>query len=122
MVRLWAVLAASIVLAGCAAGRVSFDNVTPAAPVRVQAEEFRPEGPGAFPAVVLMHGCHGVSPAVRGWGRWLRARGYVAAVVDSGASRGLGGQCTRGEALPDTARFGDRSGPPERLQARPDVD
>ena len=81
MVRLWAVLAASIVLAGCASGRVSFDNVTPAAPVRVQAEEFRPQGPGAFPAVVLMHGCHGVSPAVRGWGGWLRARGYVALVV-----------------------------------------
>src|SRR5947207_2376193 len=122
MVRLWAVLAASIVLAGCATGRVSFDNVTPAAPVRVQAEEFRPEGPGAFPAVVLMHGCHGVSPAVRGWGRWLRARGYVALVVDSWGSRGLGEQCTPGEDLPNTARFDDAIGALEWLQARPYVD
>ena len=122
MVRLWAVLAASIVLAGCATGRVSFDNVTPAAPVRVQAEEFRPQGPGAFPAVVLMHGCHGVSPAVRGWGRWLRARGYVALVVDSWASRGLGEQCTPGEDLPNTARFDDAVGALRWLQSRPYVD
>jgi dienelactone hydrolase len=122
MVRFWAVLAASIVLAGCATGRVSFDNVTPAAPVRVQAEEFRPEGPGAFPAVVLMHGCHGVSPAVRDWGRWLRARGYVALVVDSWVSRGLGEQCTPGEDLPNTARFDDAIGALKWLQARRYVD
>jgi len=122
MVRLWAVLAASIVLAGCATSRVSFDNVTPAAPVRVQAEELRPDGAGAFPAVVLMHGCHGVSPSLREWGRWLRARGYVALVVDSWASRGLGEQCTPGEDVPNTARFDDAIGALRWLQARPYVD
>src|SRR5256885_14208138 len=122
MVRFWAVLAASIVLAGCATGRVSFDNVTPAAPVSVQAEEFRPAGAGAFPAVVLMQGCHGVSASIRDWGRWLRARGYVALVVDSWASRGLGEQCTPGEDLPNTARFDDAIGALKWLQARPYVD
>src|SRR5437773_5871410 len=83
----WAAIAASVFLAACATGRVSFDNVTPGAPVRVKAEEFRPEGRGSFPAIVLMHGCHGVSRSVRDWGRWFRERGYVALVVDSWGSR-----------------------------------
>src|SRR5206468_4322344 len=61
-------------------------------------------------------------PAVRGWGRWLRARGYVALVVDSWASRGLGEQCTPGEDLPNTARFDDAIGALKWLQARPYVD
>src|SRR5213594_4440584 len=106
----WAAIAASVFLAACATGRVSFDNVTPGAPVRVKAEEFRPEGRGSVPAIVLMHGCHGVSRSVWDWGRWFRERGYVALVVDSWGSRGLGEQCTPGEDLPNTARFDDAIG------------
>jgi len=118
----WAAIAASVLLAGCATGRVSFDNVTPGAPVRVKAEAFRPEGNGPFPALVLMHGCHGVSESVRGWGRWFRARGYVALVVDSWGSRGLGEQCTPGEDLPNTARLDDAIGALRWLHSRPYVD
>jgi len=115
-------LLALVLLAGCATGRVSFDNVTPRAPVRVRAEEFRPEGTGPLPAIVLMHGCHGVSKSIRDWGRWFRGHGYVALVVDSWASRGLGEQCTPGEDLPNTARFDDAIGALRWLQARPYVD
>ena len=115
-------LLALVLLAGCATGRVSFDNVTPRAPVRVRAEEFRPEGTGPLPAIVLMHGCHGVSTSIRDWGRWFRGHGYVALVVDSWASRGLGEQCTPGEDLPNTARFDDAIGALRWLQARPYVD
>ena len=117
----WAAIAASVFLAACATGRVSFDNVTPGAPLRVKAEEFRPEGRGSFPAIVLMHGCHGVSRSVRDWGRWFRERGYVALVVDSWGSRGLGEQCTPGEDLPNTARFDDAIGALRWLHARPYV-
>ena len=115
-------LLALVLLAGCATGRVSFDNVMPGAPVRVRAEEFRPEGTGPLPAIVLMHGCHGVSTSIRDWGRWFRGHGYVALVVDSWASRGLGEQCTPGEDLPNTARFDDAIGALRWLQAQPYVD
>jgi dienelactone hydrolase len=111
-----------LLLAGCATGRVSFDNVTPNAPVRVRAEEFRPHGSGPFPAVVLMHGCHGVSGSIRDWGRWFRDHGYVALVVDSWTSRGLGEQCTPGVDVPNTARFDDAIGALRWLQAQPSVD
>jgi dienelactone hydrolase len=120
--RLWAALAATLLFAGCATGRVSFDNVTPGAPVRIRAQELRPPGNSRFPALVLMHGCHGVSESVRGWGRWFREHGYVALVVDSWGSRGLGEQCTPGEDLPNTARLDDAVGALRWLHARPYVD
>ena len=47
-----AALAASVVFAGCASAAVSFDNATPGAALRITAEEYRPGGGGAFPAVV----------------------------------------------------------------------
>jgi dienelactone hydrolase len=117
----WLVFVAALV-AGCATGRVTFDNVTPGAPVRVRAAAFEPDGAGPFPAVVLMHGCHGVSPSIRDWARWFRARGYVALVVDSWRSRGLDEQCTPGVDLPNTARFDDAIGALRWLQAQPNVD
>lgn len=117
-----AILAASVVLAGCAPAVVSFDNVTPGASLRIPAEEFRPSGSGAFPAVVLMHGCHGVSESNRGWARWLSDRGYVALVVDSWRPRGLSEACTPGEELPNTARFDDALGALRWLHGRPYVD
>lgn len=120
--RLWAALAATVLFAGCATGRVSFDNVTPGAPVRVRAEEFRPHADGRLPALVLMHGCHGVSASVRDWGRWFREHGYVALVVDSWGSRGLAEQCTPGEDLPNTARLDDAVGALRWLQSQPYVD
>jgi dienelactone hydrolase len=117
-----AMLVASVLLAGCARAVVSFDNVTPGAPLRISAEEFRPSGSGAFPAVVLMHGCHGVSDSNRDWARWLSERGYVALVVDSWRPRGLSEACTPGEELPNTARFDDAIGALRWLHARRYVD
>jgi dienelactone hydrolase len=115
-------LAASVLLAGCVSAAVSFDNATPAAPLRVPAHEYRPAGPGVFPAVVLMHGCHGVSDSNRGWAHWLRDRGYVALLVDSWAPRGLVEACTPGEELPNTARFDDAIGALRWLHGRGYVD
>src|SRR5437867_9813743 len=39
--------------------------------------ELRPDGDGPFPAVVLLHGCHGVSTSTHAWARWFRDRRYV---------------------------------------------
>jgi dienelactone hydrolase len=83
----WAVLAASVILSACAGPSVSFPNATPGAPRVIPAAEVRPEGVGPFPAVVLMHGCHGVSASTRQWAGWFRDHGYVALIVDSWAPR-----------------------------------
>lgn len=117
-----AILVASVVLVGCAPAVVTFENVTPGVALRIPAEEFRPSGAGAFPAVVLMHGCHGVSESNRDWARWLSDRGYVALVVDSWRPRGLSEACTPGEELPNTARFDDAVGALRWLHGRPYVD
>jgi len=117
-----ALLVASVLFAGCAPAVVSFDNVTPGAALRIPAEEFRPSGSGAFPAIVLMHGCHGVSESNRDWARWLSDRGYVALVVDSWRPRGLVEACTPGEELPNTARFDDAIGALRWLHRRSYVD
>ena len=117
----WAAFAASVLLAGCAPA-LSFPNATVDQPLRVPAYETRPDGSGPFAAVVLMHGCHGVSPSVRDWGRWFRERGYVALIVDSWAARGIKDGCVPGPDLPSTERFADAVGALRWLQSRPYVD
>lgn len=114
---------AAFVFTGCASGGL-FPNATPGAPRMVPAEEFVPDGAGPFPAVVLMHGCHGVSASNFEWARWFRERGYVALVVDSWKARGMKkGLCTpRSKDVPNTERFDDVVGALKYLQSRPYVD
>src|SRR5947209_2193586 len=76
-----------LVLTGCASSTVRFPNATPATPREVPGQVYRPEGTGPFPAVVLLHGCQGVLPSTRPWGRWVKERGYLALVVDRWAGR-----------------------------------
>lgn len=109
--------------AGCA-GSISFENVTPKAPARIEGRLVKPDGPGPFPALVLLHGCHGVSPQIYAWGRWLADRGYVAFVVDSYGPRKEPADCKDDpspNATPNTARFDDAIGALRYLQSRPDV-
>jgi dienelactone hydrolase len=115
----------ALAVVGCA-GRVGFPNATPDQPVRLQGVLVRPSGPVApAPAVVLMHGCHGVSAQTNRWARWLADRGYVALTVDSFGSRELRGDCQGDETgkadLPNTARFDDAVGALRFLQAQPFV-
>ena len=70
----------------------------------------KPEGPGPFPAVVIMHDCSGLGPRSSGapgrWARELGSRGYVTVIPDSFTTRGHpDGVCTdaspsRGEVAP----------------------
>ncbi len=60
---------------------------------------FKPDGPGPFPAVVIMHDCSGLGPRSSGaperWARELLGRGYVILIPDSFTTRGhAGGVCT----------------------------
>jgi dienelactone hydrolase len=119
-------LLASTVIAGCTTTSRSFPNATPGKPLTVTAWEERPEGPGPFPAVVLMHGCHGVSESNHEWSRWLRGQGYVALLVDSWGPRNADRTCAPnkpGESdLPNTERFDDAIGALRWLHSRPYVD
>jgi dienelactone hydrolase len=107
--------------AGGCAGSISFENATPKTPARVEGRLVRPDGPGPFPALVLLHGCHGVSPQVYAWARWLADRGYVAFVVDSYGPRKELADCKvdpRPNATPNTARFDDAIGALRYLQSQ----
>jgi dienelactone hydrolase len=107
---------------GCAA-EVSFQSATPGAPEAITADMVRPFGAGPFPAVVLLHGCEGVSPQLGRWARWLADRGYVALVVDSFGPRRVAGDCPpeSPDDIPVTARLDDAMGALRWLQARPYV-
>jgi dienelactone hydrolase len=124
MVRLVAgVLAVCGLLAGCAAQGVRFINASPVAPRPVPAWFWRPAGEGPFPAVMLLHGCHGVSPSTQAWGRWFRDRGYIALVVDSWAARGMQEGCSPTSLdLPSAERFDDAIGALRWLHRQREVD
>jgi dienelactone hydrolase len=124
--RRWlAVITAVVALSGCATGNVSFTNLTPGKPEKIHGHLSKPDGDGPFPAVVLMHGCAGVTPPLHRWARWFVERGYVALVVDSFGSRGFSGDCkpeaAGKEELPITARFDDAGGALRHLMSEPYV-
>jgi dienelactone hydrolase len=116
-------VAAALALAACGHASVQFRNATPAAPLPIVAKIYRPQGPGPFPAVVLLHGCEGVSKLNDRWARWLRERGYVALVVDSWTPRGLTQTCSFSiPDVPSTERLDDAIGALRYLHAMPGID
>jgi dienelactone hydrolase len=52
-----------------------------------------PNGPGPFPAVILLHGCNGLGPGIWDWARRLNSWGYAALVLDSFSARGVTTVC-----------------------------
>ena len=55
----------------------------------------KPDGVGPFPAVILLHGCGGISPKRdHRWAERLSGWGYVTLQVDSFRPRGLSSVCT----------------------------
>src|SRR5439155_5252976 len=66
---------------------------------QIPATVSKPDGPGPFPAVVIMHDCSGLGLTSSGapdrWARELVGRGYVVLLPDSFTTRGFpGGVCT----------------------------
>jgi dienelactone hydrolase len=118
------VIALAAFVVGCAGPtRVTYQNATPDKPEMIRASVTRPSGPGPFPAVVIMHGCGGVSPQLERWSRWFADHGYVGMVVDSFGPRKVKGDCApeSPEDIPVTARLDDAIGALRWLQAQPDV-
>jgi dienelactone hydrolase len=66
---------------------------------QIPATVSKPDGPGPFPAVVIMHDCSGLGPTSSGapdrWARELVERGYVVVLPESFTTRGhASGVCT----------------------------
>ena len=122
------ILLAAALVAGCATSRgsdapVKFVNATPGGGRQVPGTIYWPAGDGPFGALVLFHGCHGVSPSNHAWARWLQERGYVALVVDSWSARGITDGCAAEQPdVPNTERFDDAMGALRFLQADARVD
>ena len=86
-----------------------------------------PEGPGPFPAVVVLHTCVGKVGHADRWADRLAAAGYAALVVDSMKPRGLENPVgrllvCRGSTLTGTDRAADVLVSLEHLRGLPRVD
>jgi len=110
MGRRLGILICSLLLLAASAARAASYEVTwvefPAlrefdgAPVELSALMYRPQGPGPFPALVLLHGCGGmytnsgyITASYRYWAELLALEGYIALLVDSFNPRGQRSIC-----------------------------
>jgi dienelactone hydrolase len=84
-------------------------------------ELLAPQGGGPFPAVVVMHGCDGVSAHTRAWAQRLVGWGYAALIVDSFRPRGISSVCNRGLTVPPSVRAADAVAAKAYLQGLPNI-
>jgi dienelactone hydrolase len=92
-------------------------------PAVIWAELRLPRG-GAerVPAVVLAHGCGGLSPTPSGWGAEFLRAGYAIFVVDSFGGRGIQNTCAGRERINMGSRVADAYRALEFLARHPRVD
>lgn len=81
----------------------------------------RPEGPGPFPAVVLLHGCGGIQRNTAVWRRFFTERGYAVFAVDSFGPRGVKEICHDAGVVTWSMRGADAFGALDYLAAQPFV-
>jgi dienelactone hydrolase len=81
-----------------------------------------PPGTDALPAVVLMHGCQGISGAEVGWATTLNRLGIATLVVDSFRGRGIAETCTGKEFLHAASALVDAYRALDLLAANPRID
>jgi dienelactone hydrolase len=81
-----------------------------------------PNGQPPFPAVVVLHGCNGVSPNTRTWARRLASWGYAALILDSFTSRNINNVCGHGLDLSGRERGKDALAAAAYLRTRADID
>jgi dienelactone hydrolase len=133
-VRLVAACLTAVALGGCAAaappppplaadltGRVPVTSGRGAAAVTLSGVLALPAGDAAAPAVVLMHGCSGVTGTVRRWADALGRWGYATFVLDSFGGRGIASVCESG-ALRSEDRVDDAYAGLALLARHPRVD
>jgi dienelactone hydrolase len=115
------VVLAILLACGCASAPVPFPS-EPRAGSRFHSFAM-PEGPGPFPAIVLLHACGGVRPHIAMWMETLKARGYASLAVDSFTARG-GGECVLPHYFPASMDevADDAIAALEHLRSRPGID
>jgi dienelactone hydrolase len=91
-------------------------------PVSISGDLKFPVGTGPFPAVVLAHGCSGITDAEKGWEEVLRGWGYATFVVDSFGGRGLKDVCENVKPLGPFQRMPDVYGALQILITHPQID
>jgi dienelactone hydrolase len=105
-----------------ASNAAGFDEASIGAPGSdARAELYRPDGPGPFPAMIVLHGCSGVTQSTRAWSKRLASWGYVALLVDSLRPRGWTNVCNHGRDVPPLARAGDAFAAADYLRTQPYV-
>ena len=81
-----------------------------------------PNGTPPYPAVVVLHGCNGVSQNTFVWARRLASWGYAALIINSFNPRGLQQVCDGSRALPGAERAQDAFEAAAYLRSRSDID
>lgn len=113
------ILLSTLMLIQCSSP-IKFAGSTPAG---LSGSLYQPEGPGPFPAVILMHGCGGDHAAYHQWAELLKKSGFVALVLDSFTTRGVTSVCGRKDASPTfQERVGDALNARSYLQSLSFVD
>jgi dienelactone hydrolase len=124
-IRLSACLIAPLLLlamgARSGAAAVTFDSLT-SPPVELTGLLYRPDGPGPFAAMVLLHGCSGIIRTEYGWATEFQKMGYAALIVDSFRPRGHSEICTDFRRVSRSERVLDAYGALRWLRAQPFVD
>ncbi|MBI5067049.1 MAG: dienelactone hydrolase family protein [Deltaproteobacteria bacterium] len=115
---------AALAGAACATAPAASPAVRRPEPEALVLRVERPDGPGPFPAVILLHGCSGPHRKDRDWARWLAGEGYVAVVTDSFGPRGVKSVCgTKDRGAPTSRdRAEDAAAVRRHLAALPFVD
>jgi len=81
-----------------------------------------PKSKPPFPAVILMHGCGGVTVNMQVWAQRLASWGYAAMVLDSFGPRGIDNVCGHGNRFPPRERAKDAFAAAAWLRQRPEID
>jgi len=81
-----------------------------------------PDGEPPSPAVVLMHGCGGVTQNMQVWAKRLRDWGYAALILDSFEQRSIETVCNQPGKFPGRERARDAFAAAAYLRTRADID
>lgn len=81
-----------------------------------------PQGTPPFAAVILLHGCGGVSQNMQSWAKRLVSWGYAALILDSFGPRGIETVCNRGSQFLPRERAKDSFAAAAYLRQRADID
>jgi dienelactone hydrolase len=84
-------------------------------------ELWRPANAGPVPAVLVLHGCDGVSSHQRSWAARLVGWGYAAAIIDSFRPRGVNQTCMDGGQPVPKLRAQDAFNAASYLRTLPDI-